>query len=447
MHTRELLYEAVLRGARPALRLAAPFHPKLARGLEGRGEAVRVLEQWAHSSRDPARSLAWVHAPSVGESLMAQAIIGELRERRPDLQVVFTYFSPSAERVAERVGADLAAYLPWDLTAESRRVIGALRPDLLAFVRTEIWPILAREARAAGVRIALVNAVLAAGSSRLRGTSRFLLAPGYGRLDRVGAVAEGDAERLKRLGVPGERIEVTGDARFDQVWARVTALGGERALEERPLLRRLHEPERITIVAGSTWPADEARLIPAYLRAREADPAFRLVIAPHEPTEPHLAGLEARLDDAKLEHRRLGEVEATSDPLPEVIVVDRVGVLAELYALASLAYVGGGFGNDGLHSVVEPAALGVPVLCGPRLGNAQEADDLVLAGGGRMVRGPDGLAASLIRFAKSPVQLTEASASAHIFVRSRLGGAARNARLLEELLDLPVAHGIGDGRR
>jgi 3-deoxy-D-manno-octulosonic-acid transferase len=382
--------------------------------------------------------LVWVHAPSVGEALMAQAIIAVLRKRRPELQLVFTYFSPSAERVAERVGADHCGYLPWDLPTESRRALAALRPDVLAFVRTEIWPVLTREARAAGVRLALVNAVLAAGSSRLRGPSRYLLRPGYRRLDLVGAVAQGDAERLTLLGVPPERVHVAGDARFDQVWARVAQVGGERALQERPLLRRLSDPGLITLVAGSTWPADEERLIPALLRAR-TEARMRLIIAPHEPTPAHLAGLEARLAAAGLSHARLGVLEASRAPLPEVVVVDRVGVLAELYGVASIAYVGGGFGGAGLHSVVEPAALGVPTLFGPRLGNALEAAALARAGGGRTVRDATALAANLIRWVQSPVQRAEASAAALIFVRSRLGGAARNAELIGELLDMAPA--------
>jgi 3-deoxy-D-manno-octulosonic-acid transferase len=370
---------------------------------------------------------------------MAQAIIGALREERPEVQVVFTYFSPSAERVAERVGADLCSYLPWDLTHESRRALALLRPDLLAFVRTEIWPVLAREAKAMGVRLALVNAVLAAGSSRLRGPSRYLLGPGYGRLDAVGAVAPGDADRLALLGVRADRIKVTGDARFDQVVARIDAFGA-RADEERPLLQRLRDPDLVTLVAGSTWPADEERLIPAFRIARDRLP-LRLIIAPHEPTPAYLKGLEARLDGAGLANERLGEIEAATSPLPEVVVVDRVGVLAELYGVADIAYVGGGFGGAGLHSVVEPAALGVPVLFGPRFGNALEADALAWAGGGSVVRGTESISSALLRLGRSPVQRAEASAAALTFVRSRLGGAARNAELIGALLDEPVTAG------
>lgn len=259
----ELLYQATLFGARPLLRVAAARHGKLARGLEGRRGAVTALEAWAAQWRDPGRPLAWLHAPSVGEGLMARAIIAALREQRPEFQIAFTHFSPSAERLAEGIGADVYAYLPWDLGAEMRRALTALRPAAIGFVRTEVWPVLTHEAGRSGTRLALVNAVLAAGSSRLRPTSRVLLGPAYRRLDRVGAVARDDAMRFARLGVPASRVHVTGDARFDQVVARVDALDRHGSL-----LLRMRDTVTTTIVAGSTWPPDEERLVPAFARAR-----------------------------------------------------------------------------------------------------------------------------------------------------------------------------------
>lgn len=434
MHARELVYETALRGAVPLLRVVSPFHAKLARGVAGRRSAVTVFSSWASSSRDLARPLVWVHAPSVGEGLMAQAIIGALRESAPEVQVAFTHFSPSAERLASRVGADVAGYLPWDVTGEVRRVLGALQPTAIAFVRTEIWPVLVREAKGRGVALALVNAVLSEGSSRLGAGSRYLLGPGYARLDAVGAVAEPDARRFSLLGVAPERVRVTGDARFDQVWARVRALGDEEERMRNPLLRRLRDETVVTVVAGSTWPADEERLVPAFARARREE-ALRLVVAPHEPDATHLTGLERRLDAAGLTHARLAEVEAGTGPLPEVVVVDRVGVLADLYAIGELAYVGGGFHSAGLHSVVEPAALGVPVLFGPRHGNAREANELAWAGGGSIIRDARELSEALVSLARNVDARSEAGALARRFVHSRLGGATANAALVLELLE------------
>lgn len=425
----EASYEGLVWLARMASPLMAPFNDKLRRGLTGRRGAVTRIAAWAARHRQRDLPLVWMHAPSVGEALMAQAILSSLRRQVPDCQVLFTYFSPSAERIAPQVGADVWDYLPWDLTGEVRSCLAALEPTVVAFVRTEIWPVLVRESARRGVPTALLNGVLGPASSRLRRPARTLLGSAYRRLSTVGAVAEADGRRFVQLGATPARVHVAGDARFDQVLERVQAL--DRA---QPLLARLRASDVPVLLAGSTWPADEARLLQAVAAVRERR-GVRLVVAPHEPTPNHLSGLEAALQQLGIEHRRLSAVEgAGDDPLPPAIVVDRVGVLADLYAAASLAYVGGGFGRQGLHSVVEPAALGVPVLFGPHHGNAREAAELAAAGGGLVVADAAALTAQLERLLSDPEARRATGEAAGRFVQEHSGGAERNARLLERLL-------------
>jgi 3-deoxy-D-manno-octulosonic-acid transferase len=423
----EHVYDAAVQVARPLLRLAAPFSSKLRDGLNGRRDAREHLVGWARNHRDRERPLVWVHAPSAGESLMAQAIIRELRSQIPEVQVAFTHFSPSAERVAEQVGSDVSGYMPWDTRGEAQAVLDALQPQAIAFVRTEIWPALVREATHRNIPTALVNAVLSRGSSRLKGAGRWLLTDAYARLNAVGAVAQDHAERFARLGVPQRRVHITGDARFDQVAARVRALD-----VEQPLLRRFRDDSLMTLVAGSTWPADEAELLPALALARKGRP-MRIIIAPHEPDPAHLRSLEARLSANGFKHGRLSAVEEGTAKLPEVVIVDRVGVLADLYAIAAIAYVGGGFHDGGLHSVVEPAALGVPVVFGPRHGNAREADELAGKGGGFVASDGAAIATVILDLAARPVHRKTSAEAARGFVQARLGGARRNAELIVDL--------------
>jgi 3-deoxy-D-manno-octulosonic-acid transferase len=425
VHIGETLYDVVLRIAPAALRLAAPFHGKLRRGLAGRRGAAAALGDWARAHRDPALPLLWLHAPSVGEALMAQAILAAVRERQPGIQSIFTFFSPSAERVAARIGADWHGYLPWDRPDAARAALDAVRPACIAFVRTEIWPALGREAHARGVGVAFVNAVLGQGSSRTGRIARTVLGPAHRRLDVIGAASADDAARFALLGVEPARVQVTGDARFDQVWQRVHALD-----RDRPLLRLLAAAPAPLLVAGSTWPADDARLVPAVARLAQAGVRWRVVIAPHEPAESHLRVLERRLAAAGLSAARLPADDTAALPAVDVLVVDRVGVLADLYASADAAYVGGGFGSAGLHSVIEPAALGVPVVFGPRHGNAREAARLAAAGGGFVVEDGAGLQAVLDALGADAGRPAAAAASARAFVRGQLGGAARNAVLL-----------------
>ena len=418
-------YEIAVHAVRGLARVVAPFSGRVARGYEARFVAPVHLLDWS-AARDRSRPLFWLHAPSVGEALMAQAIIERLRAAVPSCQIAFTWFSVSAERMAGRTGADVTACLPWDVRRDVRRALDALSPDVIGFVRTEIWPVLMREARRRGARVALVNAPLAEGSSRLRPLARRFLAPAYGRLDAVGAVSAADAERLLRLGVHADRLRVTGDARVDQAVERI-----ERVPAQPAWLERLREPGVAVIVAGSTWPADEDRLLPAAAALRNDAPRrLRWIVAPHEPTAAHLGRLERALVATGLRGIRLADVER-GEALEEVVIVDRVGVLADLYRIADVAWVGGGFGDSGLHSILEPAALGVPVVYGPNAGNAREAAALVGAGGGFVAAD---VPAMIARFRTLLGDGGVAGGAARAWMESERGGAERNAALLIGLL-------------
>lgn len=426
----ESLYVAALRAAAPALPLLARGSGKLARGIRGRRNVLDRLEAWSSTARDPARPLVWFHAPSVGEGLQARAVVEALRARRPDAQVVYTFFSPSAERFAGTVPADHFDYLPFDLPGDVRRALEVLRPDVLAFSKTDVWPVLTREAKRRGVRLAMLSGTLPASSSRLAGPARALLAPAYRRLDRVAAISPADAERFGALGVPPERTTVMGDARFDQVWKR--ARGADR---EAPLLRAVATPGRPVLVAGSTWPPDEARLVPAVRAARDAGRPLRLVLVPHEPTPAHLRAAEELLERHGLAHARLSAAEAgAAEAAGDVVLVDRVGVLGDLYAAADLAYVGGGWGTAGLHSVLEPAAFGLPTLFGPRHANAREAGELVQAGAAWSPADAAELERRLLELLADDGARRAAGERARAYVEAGLGAAERGAQVVEELL-------------
>jgi 3-deoxy-D-manno-octulosonic-acid transferase len=424
----ESLYAAGVRALRPALPLVARGEGKLARGVRGRAGVLERMEAWARGHRDPARPLAWFHAPSVGEGHQARAVIEAFRARRPDAQIAYTFFSPSAERFARAVPADFADYLPLDAAGDVRRALDALRPGAIAFSKYDVWPVLTREAAARGVRLLLLSATLPARAGRLRGPARALLAPAYARLDAVAAISAEDAERFGRLGVVAERRTVMGDARFDQVWQR--ARGVDRA---SPLLAPFAGLGGVTLVAGSTWPEDEKHLLPAVSALLGGSRALRLILVPHEPTPAHLAAAERRLDALGLAHARLSALGA--DAIPPVVIVDRVGVLGDLYALADLAWVGGGFGKAGLHSVLEPAAFGVPVLFGPRHANAREAGELVSAGGAFEVAA----AADAERLVGGLADVYEvrarAGSLARGYVEARLGAAERGAELVVRFIN------------
>jgi 3-deoxy-D-manno-octulosonic-acid transferase len=270
---------------------------------------------------------------------------------------------------------------------------------------------------------------LARRSSRLGPLARFALRPAYQRLDAVGAVNDETAARFPRLGVPRGWVHTTGDARFDQVWTRLKQLQSDSAL-----LQRLSAAGVSTIVAGSTWPADEARLLPAVARVA-ADHGLRLILAPHEPDAKHLELATRATTSAGLSHALLAEVESNDAPLPQVVIVDRIGVLADLYSLADIAFVGGAFHGGGVHSVVEPAALAVPVLMGPGHQNAEEAGELIRAGGALEAHDEAALEHVLRTWLGDDALRRQAAEAAKALVMRKLGGASANASLITEVLE------------
>ncbi len=415
-------YEGVARLARALASIAPPSSNKLLATFAARRG---VMRRFAGFQRDDARQLLWMHAPSVGEGLQARPVLHLIRQRRPDTQLAYTYFSPSAERFAAALPVDFRDVLPFDAGADMREALDALRPSALVFAKLDVWPTLAREASGRGVPLGLVSATLAARSSRRRGFAGSLLRDAYARLDRVGAVSADDADRLIALGVSPAHITVTGDTRYDQVWERAAQadLGGA-------LLSPLRS-DRLTLVAGSTWPSDEAVLLPAWTRFAASHRGARLVVAPHEPSEAHLVPLLRWGSSSALRTARFGTPGAAG---ADVVVVDRVGVLGELYALADIAYVGGAFHAAGLHSVLEPAAFGAPVIFGPRHESARDAALLLSAGAAARVRDTAEMAAALCRWADAPDERRASGTAARALVERGLGAAERSYALVSELL-------------
>lgn len=415
-------YEGAARLARALATFAPSSENKLVRTFAARRGVVSRYEAFV---RDRARPLLWMHAPSVGEGLQARPVLDLMRERAPQTQLAYTYFSPSARDFANRLAVDFRDVLPFDAAPDMRRALEALAPDALVFSKLDVWPTLARVASARGTRLGLVSATLARESSRRSGFAGALLRDAYSRLDRVGAISAEDADRLIALGVPRARVSVTGDTRYDQVWARAVAVDVSSELL-KPLVS-----DRPTLVAGSTWPADEAVLLPAWQRLAARSPSVRLIVAPHEPTADHLAPLESWASSSGLRFARLGTA-AASDA--DVVVVDRVGVLGDLYALATVAFVGGGFHAAGLHSVLEPAAFGAPVLFGPRHSASRDAGLLIDEDAAVSVSDVSELESALERWLGLRSERDGAGEAARTVVRRGLGAAERSYALVQELL-------------
>ena len=418
-------YDAAGGLARLAVAVAPSGDSKLLRALTSRRGLLDRYRAWGSSSRDRSRPLLWVHAPSVGEGLQALPVITAFREKRPDAQIVYTFYSPSAERFASTTGADFFDYLPFDNERDTAEALDAIAPTAVVFSKLDVWPLFVAGAARRGIKTALLSATVPESSGRRSGIALLALREAYEALDVVGAISPSDAERLLAMGVRGERLTVTGDTRYDQVWARANAPNPSRdAVVAR------YKDSRPTLVAGSTWPADEKRLLPAWVQARRQLAGARLIIAPHELTPKHLASIEKWARDSSLTLSKTSEPDVRAT---EVILVDQYGLLADLYAVADAAYVGGGFHGDGLHSLLEPASFGTPVLFGPMHMDNRDAGLLVGGGGAMRCHGSGDISARLLAWFRNPAVLSRASASARRVVQGGIGAAERSTELVEGL--------------
>jgi 3-deoxy-D-manno-octulosonic-acid transferase len=420
-----LAYDAVAQLARAATAVAPAGGSKLTQAFSDRRGLLDRYRAWGEAHRDTTRPLLWMHAPSVGEGLMARPVLERLRDERANTQLAFTWYSPSAVNFSRGLDVDFRDYLPLDASGDMEQALDALRPTALVYSKLDVWPNLTRIAKARGVRLGLISAALSAGSSRRSGLAKSLLRDAYASLDAVGAVDADDAQRLIDIGVRPGVVQVTGDTRYDQVWRRIAGIAAKE-----PLLAPLRS-QRPALVAGSTWAADEAVLLPAFEHLQRSAPELRLIIAPHEPTPSHTEPIYKWAKQAGLRAVSFSEPTAAES---DVIVVDRIGVLADLYALATIAYVGGGFHAAGLHSVVEPAAFGLPVLFGPQFQQSRDAKLLLAADGAAAVSDSRALVTTVAQWLKNESRRLEVGERARGVIEDGLGAAERSTKIVEALL-------------
>ncbi len=418
-------YEATARVAE-LLSLAAPAsgQSKVARTFAARRGLLTRYHAWADAKRDRSRPLLWIHAASVGEALMALPIIERVRAALPRTQIAFTFFSPSAEEFAATIPADFADYLPFDSRVSMRAAVQALAPTSIVFVKSDVWPNLVQEAHEAGVKLALVSASLPESSKRASRITGSLTRAAYATLDIVGAASADDAAQLARAGAREQRVRVTGDTRYDQAWARAHGPPRNAAIVDALA------SERPALVAGSTWPADERELLPAWLAVLRTIPRARLVLAPHELNARHIAGLEAWAQRANLRAARIdGDIAAA-----DVVIIDRMGVLADIYAAATAAYVGGAFHAAGLHSLVEPAVFRVPAIIGPQHGRSRDARIMLAAGAIIAANDAPSLQRAIERVLGNYDERNAMADAMGMVVSDELGAADRSFGIVRELL-------------
>jgi 3-deoxy-D-manno-octulosonic-acid transferase len=389
-----------------------------------------------HLARTGDQPCIWLHAVSVGEVLASSGLIEELRRRFPDWRLVVSTTTQTGQALArERFGPENVFYFPLDLGFAIRPYLDALRPRLVVVAETEFWPNFLRLAKQAGARIAIVNARISDRSFpryRLaRGLLRRILAP----VDLFLTQSKLDSERLVAIGAGRDKVHFTGNLKF-----------GVLAREDRPIVGRIRAalpPSAPVLVCGSTADGEEAILLTAFREIRTKHPHAVLILAPRHPERfDAVAALVAQYRLPLI--RRSQWQDATL--AGSVLLLDSIGELASLYALATLAFVGGSLVPRGGHNILEPAQFGKPIYVGPHTANFRDIVGIFRAADAVRVVTAANIVYEWELLLASPQSQHDLGKRAFEVFSSQVGATQRTLEALEVLLWKPSELGTAARR-
>ncbi|MEZ3589529.1 MAG: 3-deoxy-D-manno-octulosonic acid transferase [Muribaculaceae bacterium] len=395
------LYNLSISLYRAGARIAALRSDKVRKMLRGQNDTWRILRECV----TPGASYVWVHAASLGEFEQGRPLIERIKREQPDKRVLLTFFSPSGYEVRKDYkGADIVAYLPFDTARNACRLLDTINVEAALFIKYEFWGNYIHELHRRGIPTYLVSGIFRPGQTFFKpwgGMFRGILEC-YTRL-----FVQDEPSRQLLNGIGIENVTVAGDTRFD----RVTDIMA--TAHDIPALDAFTADTPTVIVAGSTWPPDEAILIP-YLNAH---PAIKAIIAPHEVKEGRMREIEAAATGRCV---RLSQANPENVSQAQVLIIDGYGLLSSAYRYGRIAYVGGGFGV-GIHNINEAAVYGMPVIFGPRYSKFKEAVDLIALSGAFSVSDSGELNKVLDRLTTDSDALAVSSRIAGGYIRDNLG--------------------------
>lgn len=391
------------------VRVLGTVNPKIRSTLAGRKHLFETLTENIQTLPH-ARKRIWFHVASVGEFEQARPLITELRNQG-NWTIIVSFLSVSGYEARKHFpDADLVTYLPEDTIANATRFCALVQPDVAVVVRYDFWLNHLLEAKRIGATLVLIAASVQAKSNYFKPVLKSFYQTLFSRFDKIFTVTKQDAQAF-RDEFKLNTIEVAGDTRYDQVFQR------SKQRHRVAHLEKFYRSKRV-LIGGSTWRIDEELLLQAYSSLERV----ALILAPHELGNENLARLESLLNLMNLPFARASKLPADFSSA-QVLIVDEIGYLAELYSLASVAYIGGGFGVN-VHNTLEAAVHGIPVLFGGNIHNSREAKELAESGGGFIVT-KTSLQATLKRLFENDYERQNVGRKAAQFVEARLGATEK----------------------
>ena len=400
------IYSIIISIAGLLLQIIALFVPKINLFVAGRKEVFPTLK----AKIKPTDQTIWFHAASLGEYEQGLPVIESIKEKYPTHKIIISFFSPSGYEVRKNnTLADATVYLPLDSKKNVSRFIQLVHPEIVFFIKYEFWPNYLNELKSQNIPTYLISGIF-------REKQAFF--KWYGGFYRKALDAftyffvqnENSLQLLHQLGK--ENAIVSGDTRFDRVAS---------ILERDNTLDFIAEFKNgtTTIVAGSTWHKDEELLID-FINSNSTDTKY--IIAPHNIKQDQIQQLKNNCTKKIVLY---SEKEGKELKDYDVFIIDTIGILTKIYSYADIAYVGGGFGNPGVHNILEPATFGIPIVIGPNYSHFAEAIELVQIGGCISVNNPENFQAILNELiSDSLVQKSKGNLSAQ-FVQKNKGAVAK----------------------
>jgi len=356
------LYNLIVQIADFLLKIAALFSPKIKLFVDGRKPIFEILE----SKINATDKTIWFHAASLGEYEQGLPVIEKIKEKFPNHKIIVTFFSPSGYEVRKNnTVADVTVYLPLDTKKNAKDFLSLVHPEMVFFIKYEYWPNYLNELRKLGTLTYLISGIF---------RKNQLFFKWYGGFYRTALntftyfFVQNESSKNLLLELGKTNVSISGDTRFDRV---ASILEKDNSLDFISEFKN----DTLTIVAGSSWPKDENILVNFINQTSEK---VKFIIAPHNIKEEQILELKNSITKKTV----LFSEKATKNLTDfDVFIIDTIGILTKIYSYADIAYVGGGFGNPGVHNILEPATFGVPIVIGPNFSHFAEATALVNRGG------------------------------------------------------------------
>ena len=412
----------------PAFRLFQPLHKISIPGMSQRMGDYQdrlPLPQKKHP-------VIWMHAASVGEVNSAAAIIEQLLALLPGCRMIFSTTTMHGQAQAVRRFDDRVhcLYAPLDFIVSVRKALDRYKPDILVCIETEIWPNWLYEAQAMGIKTAMVNGRMSSRSIRQYVKIKSLFRSILKQVDAFSMIGDVDAERIRMLGAPAERIQVHGNAKYDRPVR--TSLADLR--QKAHSIFRYDGQDNI-LVAGSTHSQEEEIILEAYAGICRRFPDTVLIIAPRHIERT--SAIEKLLHQKGVEYQLRTKI-VHEGPMPRVIILNTIGELQIAYSIATIAFCGGSLVPLGGHNVLEAAAMGVPVLYGPYMDDFSDAQELLeMQGGGAVVHNANDMMKKSIALFEDPQKASEMGQRAAQAVAANQDASRNHALVIKNLLDRP----------